>query len=325
MTFGSNRDFFHTGLQVGRSDIRTMMDGYGPGNHYYVDYRKGSDNHDGETWGKALRTYSEAIRRVKSNNNDIIHIDGDSEIVELAMVTLSKSRVHTIGHNGALGHYGPGARIGIGVTTDTDDLALFKNTGVRNTFTGVKFSSTNTLTEGRYTVWETGEYARYRNCEIQKLTHLADGDAADLKLTADSAQFYNSCIGVSSLTTVGAIIRPNVLALYISSGQRTRDGYFENCIFPKMCGNAAAQMLYVSGAASIERWLILKECIFINHKLSAADPDHAVGASAAQTHGYVLLKDCTSLGCTVLREDAVGIYVDGAVPGNLTTGLAITA
>jgi len=43
MTFGSNRDFFHTGLQVGRSDIRTMMDGMGPGDHFYVDYRYGAD------------------------------------------------------------------------------------------------------------------------------------------------------------------------------------------------------------------------------------------------------------------------------------------
>jgi len=318
------KNFFHTGLQVSRSQIKTMIDGMGPGDHYFVDYRNGSDAHDGETWGKALRTYSEAIRRVKSNNNDVIHIDGDSEVVELAMVTLSKSRVHTIGHNGALGHYGPGARIGMGVTTDTDDVALFKNTGVRNTFTGVKFNSSNTLTESRYTVWETGEYARYHNCEIQKLTHLADTDAADLKLTGDSPQFYNCMIGVSSLTTVGAVIRPNVMVLYISSSQRTRDGLFENCIFPKFCGNAAAQMVYVNGATAIERWLIFKDCIFINSTLAAADPTHAVGASAAQTAGVLFLKNCSCVLCDLLIEASVGTYVDGTNPVHNTSGLAVT-
>ena len=55
-----SRDFFHTGLQVGRSDIRTMLDGIGPGNHWYVDYRNGSDTNDndsassGETSGSKL-------------------------------------------------------------------------------------------------------------------------------------------------------------------------------------------------------------------------------------------------------------------------------
>ena len=318
-----NREFFHTGLQVGRTDVRSLLDGMGPGNNFYVDYEKGSDAHDGRSWGKAFRTYSRAIAAVTTNNNDIINIDGNSEVVELAMVTLSKNRVHTVGWNGALGHYGPGARIGMGVTTDTDDVALFKNTGVRNTFTGIKFASSNTLTESRFTVWETGEYARYHNCEIQKLTHLGDTNAADLKLTGDSPQFYDCMIGVSSLTTVGAVIRPNVMVLYISSGQRTRDGLFQNCIFPKQSGNAAARMVYISGATSVERWLIFKDCIFINDLKSAALPAEAVSTSAAQTAGVVLLKNCTSCYCTLMREASVGIYVDGAVPTVATTGVAV--
>jgi hypothetical protein len=322
--FGSNRDFYHTGLQVGRSDIRSMLDGMGPGNQWFVDYEKGADGNDGQSWEKAFRTYSRAINAAVTNNNDVINIDGNSEVVETAMVTLSKNRVHTVGWNGALGHYGPGARIGMGVTTDTDDVALFKNTGVRNTFTGVKWNSSNTLTESRFTVWETGEYARYHNCEIQKLTHLADTNAADLKLTGDSPQFYNSMIGVSSLTTVGAVIRPNVMVLYISSSQRTRDGLFENCIFPKFCGNAAARMVYVNGATAVERWLIFKDCIFINSVLAAADPAEALSVSAAQTAGVVFLKNCSSVLCDLMIEASVGIFVDGAVPTHNTSGVSVT-
>jgi len=323
MTFGSNRDFFHTGLQVGRSDIRTMLDGMGPGNHFYVDYRKGADGNDGQTWAKALRTYGEANDRVVSNNNDVIHIDGDSEIVEPAMVTVSKSRVHTIGHNGALGKYGPGARISISAAIA--DYAAVKNTGVRNTFTGIKFSSYGSTT-GNWAVWEAGEYGRYFNCEMQKLNRLDQDYAADLKLTGDSPQFYECSIGVSSLSTVGVKFRPNVYVPYLGSGtgQRVRDGYFEDCIFPKSAGNAGARFVMIVGATAVERWLVFDNCIFINAKLAAAEPLYGIGASAAQTAGRVLSKDCTWLLPGTALEGGMGLYETGAVPTTQTSGLAVT-
>ena len=319
-----SRDFYHTGLEVSRSEVRTLIDGMGPGDHFYVDYEKGADGHDGNSWGRALRTYSEAIRRVTSNNNDVIHIDGNQEIMELGMVTLDKNRVHIVGHNGALGHYGPGARINIGLTTDVLDIALFKNTGVRNTFTGIKFSSNNTKDIARHTVHEAGEYARYRNCEIVKISHLADGDAADLLLQGDSAQFYETTIGVSSLPTVGAVRRPNVLCYYLA-GKRPKDVLFRQCLFPKMAGNAAAMMVYITNTQCIERWIMFDDCTFINNVAAAADPNYAVGVSGAQTVGVVILKNCTSILCDLMVQGAVGIYTAGPVPTAATSGIAVTA
>jgi len=323
MTFGSNRDFFHTGLQVGRSDIRTMMDGMGPGDHFYVDYRYGADGNDGQTWEKALRTYGEANDRVQSNHNDVIHIDGDSEIIEPGMVTVSKNRVHTIGHNGALGKYGLGARISM--TAAVADYATIKNTGVRNTFTGVKISSYSATT-GFWALWEAGEYGKYSHCEVQKLNLLGEATAADIKLTGDSPQFYRCSVGVSSLSTVGAVVRPNVYVPYLGSGtgQRVRDGYFEDCMFPKSAGNAAARFVYVDGTTAVERWLIFNNCIFINAKLAAAEPDFGIGASGAQTAGRVLCKDCVWLLPGQSLEDAMGFYETGAVPTIDATGIPVT-
>jgi hypothetical protein len=121
-----NRDFFHTGLQVGRSDIRSLLDGQGPGDFFYVDYEKGADGNDGNTWAKALRTYGEAVSRATSNNNDIILIDGNSQVVEPAMVTVSKNRVHTIGVNGPPGIMGQGARIACTAQLEQQTLPLSK-------------------------------------------------------------------------------------------------------------------------------------------------------------------------------------------------------
>ena len=117
------------------------------------------------------------------------------KLSETAMVTLSKSRVHTVGHNGVAGHYGQGARVSIGVTTDTDDIACFKNTGVRNTFYGIKFSSSNTLTEGIFAVAEGGEYARYINCHFYLSSQLGTTTASEFLHNGDSTMHYGCTFG----------------------------------------------------------------------------------------------------------------------------------
>ena len=319
----SRRDFFHTGLQVGRSQIQSLLNIQGPGDIYYVDYRKGGDNNDGVTWETALRTYGAAIDRVTSNNNDFILIDGDSTVVETAMVSITKNRVHTVGVNGALGHYGQGAKISVGVTTAATDIATIKNTGVRNTFTGIKVINENTVAEGLYAWAEGGEFTRMFNMELYKSTDLDDAGAAELLHNGDSLMVYNSTIGSSANET--GDIRANVLVTATLSGKKCRDTYFENCIFLSKADDTDKVMVYGANATDVERMFTMKDCTFFNNPLSAGTPAHAVGFGAAQTEGAVLLKDCSSVDCTVMAEAAVGIYVDGAVPTFATSGVSVAA
>ena len=319
-----NRDFFHTGLQVGRSDIRSLLDGKGPGDIYYVDYEKGSDGHDGLSWGKALKTYSQAISRVTSNNNDIILIDGNSQVVEPAMVTVSKNRVHTIGLNGTPGIMGQGARIACTAIAGATNLASVKNTGVRNTFTGLKIESAMVIAESLYGHIEAGEFARYFNCSFYKSSDLDDNGAAELVCNGDTPMFYNCCIGSTANITGG--IRPNVLLTGgIVAGKKARDVYFKDCILLSKADDTDKVMVYGANATDVERMLIMDGCIFFNNILSAGTPAHAVGFGAAQTQGAVLLKDCASVDCTVMAQAAVGIYVAGAVPVFATTGVSKSA
>jgi hypothetical protein len=317
------RDFFHTGLQVGRSDIRSLLDGQGPGNNWYVDYRNGSDTNSGTSWATAFRTYSKAIAAAVTNNNDVIYIDGDSTVAETAMVTISKNRVHTVGVNGTPGHYGAGAKISIGVTTAATDIACIKNTGVRNTFTGIKVISNNTVAEGLYAWAEGGEYARFFNCEFYKSTDLDDAGASEFLHNGDSAMFYNCTFGSSANETGN--IRANVLVTATLSGKKCRDTYFENCIFLSKADDTDKVMVYGANATDVERMFLMKDCTFFNNPLSAGTPAHAVGFGAAQTQGAVILKNCTSVDCTVMAEAAKGIYVDGAVPTFATTGVSVAA
>ena len=319
------RDFFHTGLNIARSQVASLIGGLGPGTIYYVDYRNGSDSYDGLSWGRALRTYGKAISMVTSNNNDVILIDGDSTVVETAMVSITKNRVHTIGMNGALGHYGQGAKISIGVTTAATDIACIQNTGVRNTFTGIKVISDNEVAEGLYAFAEGGEFSRFFNCEFYKSTDLDETAAAEFLHNGDSAMFYNCTFGSTANIIASAKIRANVLLTATLSGKKCRDSYFENCLFLSKAGGSQHVKVYGANATDVERMLIFKDCTFFNNILSAGTPSHAVGFGSAQTEGAVLLKNCTSVDHTVMAQAAVGIYVDGAVPTFATTGVSKAA
>lgn len=307
------RDFFHTGLQVSRSQIASLLGILGPGDIYHVDYRKGSDAHDGITWEKALRTYGEAVDRVVSNNNDIILIDGDSEIVETAMVTLDKNRVHTIGMNGphSLCGMGPGARITLGVTEAASDIATFKNTGVRNTFTGIKFSNSNTLATNLYTVAEGGEYSRYFGCEIYKSALLTTDLTAELLMNGDSSQFYGCTIG-SLVNTRGASGKecPCVmLAREQITGKVCRDGWFEDCRLLTKAAHLDVCHVYGTGATDVERSLVFKNCLFWNSVLAAGTVADAVNFAAAQTQGDVLLINPAGVNITAIAGASLNIYV----------------
>lgn len=321
----AKRDFFHTGLQVGRSQIQSLINVQGPGDFWYVDYRNGSDQNDGETWDTALKTYGEAISRVTSNNNDIILIDGDSTVVETAMVNITKNRVHTIGMNGALGHYGQGAKISCALASGATNIATIQNTGVRNTFQGIKVINENTVAEGIYGFAEGGEFSRFLNCEFYKSTDLDVTGAAEFLHNGDSAQFYDCTFGSTANIIADNKIRPNVLLTATLSGKKCRDSYFENCLFFSKAGGTEHVAVYGANATDVERMLMLNGCSFINNPLSAATPAHAVGFGAAQTEGAVVLKDCTSVDHTVMAQAAVGIYVDGAVPTFATSGVSVTA
>lgn len=295
------------------------------GNVFFVDYRNGSD--DGSNTGKEiaqpLKTLSRAYALCTSNNNDVILIDGDSTVAETAMITWSKNRVHVIGLNGPMGHYGAGAKVSIGVTTAATDIALLKVTGVRNTFSGIKFISNNTVAEGLYTVAEGGEYTRYFNCEFYKSTDLDDAGASEVLHNGDSTQFYNCTFGSSANITGN--IRANVLVTATLSGKKCRDTLFENCIFLSKADDTDKVMVYGANATDVERLFLMKDCTFFNNPLSAGTPAHAVGFGAAQTQGAVILKNCTSVDCTVMAQAAVGIYVDGAVPTFATTGVSVAS
>lgn len=306
------------------------------GNLYFVI--PASDSNYVEFYNKYQKTYADgtqavhntiasAYAAVTSNRHDVIFLSANAAHAQTSMLSIAKNRVHFVGMGLRGGAFGLGARarVTMGVTTAATDLGVLQNTGVGNTFRNIKFDSSNTKAESIYSVVEAGEYAIYENCEFYKSTDLDVTGAAEVANNGDSAQWIRCTFGSTANQTSGAVIRPNMLLTGgIVAGKKCRDNIIDDCLFLVKAGNTAAVRIYGANATDVERMLLIKNSVFMSNILGAATPAHAIGFGAAQTEGTVLLKNCTSVDHTVMKQASMSIYVDGAVPTHNTTGVAVT-
>jgi hypothetical protein len=307
-----------------------VMGGGIPATHgkvFFVNYGTGSDGNNGLSTGKPFKTVSKAYSSATSNADDIIVLFGNSTHVLTEMLTVSKNRVHFIGMDGTSGrYYGQNAKVSLGVTTAATDIGTILNTGVRNSFTNIKFLNSNTVTEGIYCVVEGGEYTVYDRCEIYKETDLNETTASEMVMNGDSCQVLNCTIGSSANLLVGDIIRANVRITggVAGSGLKARDVVFENCRFLKKAAGTASCYFYAANATDAERMFHIKNSLFYNSKLASGDPAECVIAAAAQTEGDILIDNCTSINNTKLST-STGVAIAGPVPTYATTGIAVVA
>lgn len=294
------------------------------GKVYFVDYGSGSDGNSGLSSSKPLKTVAAAYAKVTTNNDDVIVLQGSASHVVTEMLTVSKNRVHFIGVDGTTGRlFGQNAKIAMGVTTAATDLGAVLNTGIRNSFTNIKFTSANTKDESLYTFLEGGEYTVFQGCEFYKETDLDQTTASEFVQNGDSTQFFNCTFGSLADAQTGTTIRPSVriTAGIAGAGKVCRDVYFRNCNFWKRAGHVNGRHVYGANVTDVERIMVFDGCIFINAKNAAAVPAQCI-ETAALTVGQVLVKDCASINNTKLST-STGVLITGAVPTYATSGIAV--
>ncbi len=293
---------------------------------FYVDYILGSDGNKGTSVSKPFQTIQKALDSVTTNKNEGIALMGNASHVVTAMLDFSKSRVHMFGYDPGGRMYGQNAKVSMGVTTAATDIGCIKNTGIRNSFRNIKFTSANTVAQGIYTFVEGGEYTVIEGCEIYKETDLDQTGAAELVMNGDSAQVSNCYIGSTANLISGAITRANVLLTkgLAGTGLVARDVSFDNCKFVKKAGHVNNRYFYGANATDVERMLHIKNSLFFAGKLSTAVPAQCVAFAAEQTEGYCLIDNCSSIGNTKLST-TTGVYITGAVPTYATSGIAVAS
>src|SRR3990167_5279638 len=309
-----------------------------PGNIYvlfntsdeaYVQYAKDWDDLYPDGTRVVQTSLANVVTALTSNRNDVVLLNAHNGHTPLSMVSLTKNRTHWIGmgmRSGGMG-FGARARITMGDSATSGDIALFQNTGVGNTFDNIKFDSSSTVAASIWGFAEGGEYSIFRNCEFYKSTDLDVTLSAELLLNGDSAQFFNCTFGSNVNAISGAIIHPCVeLKREVITGKVARDCYFENCLFWRKAGNTTNAFVDATGTTDVERMLMFKNCEFFNTELASAIPAEAVTSSGGkQTEGLIALKNCSCWNVTLLKEASVGIWVDGAVPTHNKSGVAVEA
>lgn len=295
-----------------------------PGTYYFVDYGNGSDLNDGLSMDTPMKTVAAAYALMTTNKYDVLVCLGSSAHVISGILEVSKNRCIFVGLDGANRRYGQRTRWTMGVTTDTDDIAIVSNTGVGNVFLNIKFDSSNSLTQAKYCFADGGEYTYVENCEFYKSTHLGVTDACELLCNGDSSQYVNCTFGDLVNTVTDNFIRGCVsFKREVLSGKVARDVEFIHCLFLRKAGGTEASMAYIPGATDIERRLIYENCGFINAKLAAADPADALNIAAAQTEGEIYCIDCWTAGCTALAETGLGVF--NTRPAGAAAGAEIVA
>jgi len=243
-----------------------------------------------------------AYGAAESNNNDIILLDANSSHALTSMLTVSKSRVHFVGMDGGGRLKAQGAKISMGVTTDTDDIAVILNTGTRNSFRNIKIYSSNTLDEHLSCFIDNAEGTYIENCNIAAISK-ADADACDLWCCSDSFTYREVTFGADNVINTLAFYNIKFDGKTGGGSLHAKCGTFIDCIFDMQCASAAAAtscFMKVTDKDAIQHNILVKDCVFQNFINAAGGvilTDAFLGASTT-TNGDINLVNPTIFGAT---------------------------
>ena len=291
------------------------------GTYYFVNSDTGSDNNDGLSLDTPLKTVAAAYAKMTSDKYDVMVCVGKASHTISSMLTISKNRCIFVGVDGANRRYGQRTKWSMGVTTDTSDVFMVKNTGVGNVFMNIKFNNTNTLTQNKAAVGEGGEYTVYQNCEFYDATKLNSDTHAELVCNGDSAQFYGCTFGSLADAVSGDKVRPAVLLTKatVASGKVSRDVLFDNCKFWKKAGGTSTAMVK-GGATDVERVMEFHDCQFIANVLGST-PAVAIDVATLTVGEILLTGDTCATECTKIATATGVINCTPARVGTDTIGV----
>jgi hypothetical protein len=258
------------------------------GNVFFVDYRNGSDGNKGMSTNNAVKTLSKAYSLATSNNNDVILIDGDSEILEDAMITWSKNRIHVVGLGGGF-ISGQRSRINLSATGITSvSAATITVSGVGNSFSNLKVINTGTDATSVAALIDAGEANVYNNCSFMKFSDLGVATVADVICRSDSTTYLDCEIGFDTL--LQTVARPS-LWIKASGGTRCKHLMMKRCHFTCASSESDKAFILVADTSSLAFSNTFIDCSFnaaLVSSISAATLDNAVDSAASLAEGNLL-------------------------------------
>lgn len=316
------------------------------GTWFWVDPANGSDSNDGLTPQTAFDTLYKAHASMTAGKNDVCVLVGDGSTTGTARLstalaasvdstattgtlTWSKNACHLIGMTAPTmvsqrARIAPPSGTYTQATFGSGNFIVVSASGCYfsnfSTFNGFSTGGTNQIC-----LTVTGSRNYFSNVQLGGM-----GDAASAQNTGSRSlkigsggsgenTFDNCVIGLDTVTRT-------VANASVEFAGGTPRNVFRNCIFPFQTSSADVLGILTSAAASMDRWQLFDNCMFINNVGSTSTTMTALCTLAASSGGIIVSQNSTMVGITDWGTDATAegqLYVMGPVPTANTTGIAI--
>lgn len=294
---------------------------------YFVDPVRGNDSNDGLTPETALDTITAAYGKAVDTQGDVIYLLNDGNTTgtarETSPLTWAKDNTHLVGLC-APAMISQRARITPVATNALTAGPVITVSGHGNIFANVQIAhfAANTDSIAARGVDVTGSRNYFFNVHIVGISNDHSGDeanAADLYINGGHENLFERCtIGVDT------VVRSTTCSNVELVGAATRN-IFQDCLFVANCDNAGALFVKVDGSGDIDRFVLFRNCSFIN----TVESSGTAMTSASSVHntcgGLVMFHGCQIAGANdVAAADNGNVWVDG-VGGAGTGALSIVA
>ena len=292
------------------------------GRVFFVDADVGQDGEGnwGQSADKAYKTVLQGYTALRTNKHDALVLSGVGAHAIADELDVFKNRVHFIGLGGGSRYIGQRTRFEMGLTTGTA-IAIVKNTGNGNTFTNIKFRSTDSLSTSIFAFADGGEHTQMSFCSFEKDEDLGVVGAAEFLGNGDTCYYLHCTFGNTIYTVSGA--RQNILLKREQiTGKVARDCIWEDCLFLVKTSSTDFANLRTINANDLERLMLFKRCTFFNSKLSSAEPTDVFDITLDLTQAEILLQDCVHHNITSFAVTTKGVF-SNAPAGSATGGKGV--
>lgn len=279
--------------------LPVLLGAQGVGKTYFVDPTIGSDGNKGTTTKKPFASIAKAYDSVTSNNNDLIVLSANaSHAVAAGGLTVAKNRVNFVSADLS----GRVVQQGAKVVNSSSDTAAFvlKNTGVRNSFSGIKFIQQSTNAAALTTVQDGGEGTLWDRSSFVfgVVDNLDQTDAYEFLAGSDSATYRNCLFGTETLLTSAA---RTVFAIdQVTTSQEFKSNILDNCIFLISSSSATATLIKVIANTDVLFTNLWRNAIFMASLDTAGGIalTNAVASATSLTKGTLNFYLPASFNCT---------------------------
>lgn len=253
--------------------IPMVLGASGVGTIYFVDPTNGSDGNNGKSPSKAFATAEVAYAAAASG--DTIALSTNSTHSIALGINHTKSRINWVGLDFSGRQVQQGAKIQL--AAGSASAYVLKNTGVRNSFTNIKFIQAATAATALHVLEDGSEGSLYQNCSFVfgVVDNLDLTTAHEVIAGSDSATFLNCTFGADTLLTSAA--RSVFHIDIVTASQEFKSNILENCNFIISSSSSTAAFIRTDAVTDLLFTNIFKNCLFV------ASVDSAGGAALAET------------------------------------------